>query len=383
VPGKRAVSKHHFTKPPPKSVFIVIPTYNEAENIEALIAELNLVCRELKNWRIDILVVDDNSPDGTAEIVKKLQHKFAAAHLRAQRVETQSIIHATPGLKTTPDLHATPGPKATPSFPETPGNNPIPRLHLLINKSKKGLGAAYTKAFTHILQNFTPDFIIQMDADFQHNPHDIPRFLAQTVQSPASNPAKTTNPTSAQNHTLSPDHAQCASNTNQTYEFIIGSRYIAGGDYPNWSFKRKLYSWGANLIARFIAGIYNIDDCTSGFRCISAKFLRSLDLTALKSDGYAFQMSLLHAASKKRIPIIQIPILFPNRRKGRSKLGHKDIREFFVNAFRLRFKRYRTAREQSAHTSAASAPTKKNQPANKPPKSAPGSTLQNSGTPAK
>ncbi len=148
---------------------------------------------------------------------------------------------------------------------------------------------------------------MQMDADLQHSPFDIPRFLAKAARG---------------------------------YEFIIGSRYIPGGDYPNWSFKRKLYSWGANLIARYIAGIYDIDDCTSGFRLISAKFLRSFDLLELKSNGYAFQMSLLHAASKKRIPIIQIPILFPNRRKGESKLGRKDIWEFFVNAIKLRFKNY-------------------------------------------
>jgi dolichol-phosphate mannosyltransferase len=148
---------------------------------------------------------------------------------------------------------------------------------------------------------------MQMDADLQHNPEDIPRFLSKAGRG---------------------------------YQFIIGSRYISGGDYPEWSFKRKLYSWGANLIARYIAGIYDIDDCTSGFRCISAKFLRSFDLKDLKSNGYAFQMSLLHAAHRKHIPITQIPILFPNRKKGESKLGHRDIREFFVNAVKLRFKRY-------------------------------------------
>ena len=241
-----------------KSAFIAIPTYNEAENIEALIKEIEEVRHTIKNWDIKILVIDDNSPDGTAALVKKLQ-------------------------------------------------NSHPNLHL-ITGDKKGLGAAYTRGFNHILKNFAPDFIFQMDADFQHSPGDIPRFLKKAEEG---------------------------------WDFIIGSRYIAGGDYPNWSFKRKLYSWGANLIARFIAGIYNIEDCTSGFRCISAKFLRSFDLKTLKSDGYAFQMSLLHAANKKRIPIIQIPILFPNRRSGRSKLGHKDIREFFFNAIKLRFKRYR------------------------------------------
>jgi dolichol-phosphate mannosyltransferase len=244
----------------PRTAFIALPTYNEAENISPLIEELEKVITETaKNgWHISILVIDDNSPDHTAEIVKRLQP-----------------VHAN--------------------------------LHLLQGE-KKGLGAAYTRGFNYILKNFTPDFIFEMDADFQHSPSDIPRFLKKAEEG---------------------------------WEFIIGSRYVPGGDYPNWSFKRKLYSWGANLIARFIAGIYNIDDCTSGFRCISAKFLRSLDLESLQSDGYAFQMSLLHAAHKKRIPITQIPILFPNRLKGRSKLGHRDIREFFFNAFKLRFKRYK------------------------------------------
>jgi len=257
---------HPATK---KSAFIAIPTYNEAENIESLITEIRQIAQTVKDWDIKILIIDDNSPDGTGAIVKKLQ-------------------------KQTP---------ANTGHPSTPGTD----LHL-ISGDKKGLGAAYTRGFNHILKNFAPDFIFQMDADFQHSPKDIPRFLKKAEEG---------------------------------WDFIIGSRYIAGGDYPNWSFKRKLYSWGANLIARFIAGIYNIEDCTSGFRCISAQFLRSFDLKTLKSDGYAFQMSLLHAANKKRIPIIQIPILFPNRRSGRSKLGHKDIREFFFNAIKLRFKRYR------------------------------------------
>jgi dolichol-phosphate mannosyltransferase len=254
-----------------RSAFIALPTYNEAENIAPLIMEIEKVAAMLAKrrdnpWTIDILVIDDDSPDGTAEIVKKLQKRS----------------HSTQGAA----------------------------IHLLTGP-KKGLGAAYTRGFNHILKHHDPDFIFEMDADFQHDPKDIPRFLQKAEEG---------------------------------WEFVIGSRYIPGGDYPNWSFKRKLYSWGANLVARFIAGIYNIDDCTSGFRCISAKFLRSLELESLHSDGYAFQMSILHAAHKKRIPIVQIPILFPNRAKGRSKLGPKDIGEFFLNAFRLRFKRYRWKR---------------------------------------
>jgi len=239
------------------SAVIAIPTYNEAQNVKILIKKLEKVFITSPDWNFSIVIVDDESPDKTADIIRKLQ-------------------------TTNPNLY-------------------------LISGTKKGIGTAYTRGFEYILKNHKPDFIFQMDADLQHNPDDIPRFLEKTKQG---------------------------------YEFIIGSRYVAGGDYPDWSFKRKLYSWGANLIARYIAGIYNINDCTSGFRCISAEFLRSFRLKSLKADGYAFQMSLLHAASKRKIKIIEIPILFPNRTKGISKLGRKDIREFFLNAIWLRFKKY-------------------------------------------
>ena len=241
-----------------RKVALAIPTYNEAKNIENLIRQLEKAISSLKNWHIEIFIIDDNSPDGTALIIKSLQKIYTNIHV--------------------------------------------------LSGEKKGLGAAYTRGFEHILKHFNPDYVIQMDADLQHNPKDISRLLAETKKG---------------------------------YEFIIGSRYVAGGDYPNWSFKRKLYSWGANVIARNIAGIKGIDDCTSGFRCISGRFLKSFNIKTLKANGYAFQMNLLHAACKKKIPITQIPILFPNRKKGKSKLQNKDIREFFINAFKLRFKRYK------------------------------------------
>ncbi len=240
-----------------KKLAIAIPTYNEAENLEELLNKLRKTVTTLKKWQIDIVIIDDNSPDGTAKKVQKYQADF-------------------------------------------------PGLHLMEGR-KEGLGAAYTRAFQYILKNLKPDYIMQMDADLQHNPSDIPRFLIKAEQG---------------------------------YDFIIGSRYITGGDYPNWSFKRKILSWGANFIARNIAGIYHVKDCTSGFRCISANFLKSFALQGLKTNSYAFQMSLLHAASKKTLRIVEIPILFPNRKKGNSKLGHRDIREFFINAFQLRFKKY-------------------------------------------
>jgi len=248
----------HPEKHNKKSACIAIPTYNEKENIEVLVNWLFKIFTQTPEWDMSILIIDDHSPDNTAEIVKNLQKHHHNIYL--------------------------------------------------LEGEKKGLGEAYTRGFEYILKNINPDYIFEMDADLQHNPEDIPRFLKKAEEG---------------------------------YEFIIGSRYAPGGDYPNWSFKRKLYSWGANLLARLIAGIKGIEDCTSGYRCIKASFLKSFDLRSLKTNGYAFQLSLLHAAVRRKLKIAEIPILFPNRRKGSSKLGHKDIREFFFHAFRLRFKRYR------------------------------------------
>ena len=110
----------------------------------------------------------------------------------------------------------------------------------------------------------------EMDADFQHNPTDIPRFLKEAEKGG---------------------------------QFIIGSRYVAGGDIPSWSFKRKMYSWGANVLARKIAGIGEVNDCTSGFRCIDATLFKSFDLNDIKANGYAFQLNILHVAVKRKLVI--------------------------------------------------------------------------------
>ena len=242
---------------PKKSACIVLPTYNEQENIAKIIEVLEKTFAKIPAWQMEILVVDDSSPDGTGKIVEDLQKQHA-------------------------------------------------NLHLLTG-SKKGLGEAYKRGFHYALEHLHPDYIFQMDADFRHNPDDIPHFL------------------------------KAAENGN---EFIIGSRYIPGGDIPDWEFKRKIYSWLANVVARDIAGIKGINDCTSGYRCISAQFLKNLTLKNIKGDGYAFQLSLLHAAVKKHLKILEIPILFPSRKKGVSKLGKRDMVEFFLNAIKLRFKRY-------------------------------------------
>ncbi|MFA5829843.1 MAG: polyprenol monophosphomannose synthase [Candidatus Gracilibacteria bacterium] len=236
---------------------VVIPTYNERENIEELLLKIKKVSSKITNWELDILIVDDHSPDQTSDVVKKLQK-----------------------------LHH--------------------NIHLL-NGPKEGLGKAYIRGFKYALQNIPCDYILEMDADGQHNPEDLPRFLEKAEQN---------------------------------YQFIIGSRYLSTEQKIHWDKKRKLISKIANFVARNIAGIDNIKDCTSGFRCISRAFLESFNLDALKSNGYAFQMDLLHAATKKQISIIEIPINFPDRKKGFSKLGLKDAFEFIFSAFKLRFKQY-------------------------------------------
>lgn len=241
-----------------KTAVIILPTYNEQENISRLIDALEKVFQKIPEWHMHILVVDDLSPDGTAQTVEAIQKH-------------------------------------------------LPNLHLL-KGSKKGLGEAYKRGFSYAMAHLKPDYIFQMDADFQHNPNDIPHFLKAAEKG---------------------------------YEFIIGSRYIPGGDCPNWEFKRKLYSWLANVGARILAGIKGINDCTSGYRCIKADFLKNLHLDQLKSNGYAFQLTLLHAATKKKLKILEIPILFHSRKQGESKLGNKDILEFILNAVTLRFRRYR------------------------------------------
>ncbi len=256
---KTAVAERLLNGAPPRGrAVIVLPTYNEQENIGKLIETLEKIFQKLPDWHMHILVVDDQSPDGTAKTVREFQKH-------------------------------------------------LPNVHLLEGK-KKGLGEAYKRGFIYAIKNLRPDYIFQMDADFQHDPSDIPHFLKATEKG---------------------------------YEFIIGSRYIPGGDCPNWEFKRKLYSWLANVGARLLAGIKGINDCTSGYRCIKADFLKNLHIEQLKSNGYAFQLTLLHAATKKKLRILEIPILFHSRKKGISKLGNKDITEFIFNAVTLRFRRYR------------------------------------------
>ena len=240
-------------------VIIIVPTYNERDNIGVLIGALqdqfNRIAHELH-----ILVVDDYSPDGTADVVRGLQANTEQLHL--------------------------------------------------IQGEKSGLGAAYIRGMKHALKVLEADVVFEMDADFSHKPGDISRLLSG-IESGA--------------------------------DFVIGSRYIKGGSIPeSWSLFRRLNSIGGNIAARYIAGIYRVRDCTAGFRAIRAALLKRIDLAGLRSQGYVFQVSLLHAALEQGADIREVPVDFIDREHGESKLRFCDICEFAKNVWWIRLKSSRT-----------------------------------------
>lgn len=238
---------------------IVLPTYNERENIQALIPALQDTLRTVP-YESHILVVDDNSPDGTADAVRSLMQ----AH----------------------------------------GN-----LHLITGE-KRGLGAAYIRGMQHALAALGTDVVVEMDSDFSHDPADLPRLL-KTLDAPA--------------------------------DFVIGSRYVPGGSIPSsWSWQRRANSRLGNLVARYVAGLYRVHDCTAGFRAIRSSVLRQIDFGTLRVKGYAFQIALLHRAVGLGAKVAEIPVHFVDRKLGESKLGISDIVEFLVNAWWIRLWTART-----------------------------------------
>ncbi len=231
---------------------IILPTYNERENIEKLLKKLLDVFKQIEDFDMKILVVDDNSPDGTQGIVKKF--------LDGKRI-------------------------------------------FMITGEKKGLGSAYINGFNYVLTKLNVDVLFEMDSDFSHKPEDIPRFLQEIRNG---------------------------------YDFVIGSRYINGGSTPDWGIIRKAISRGGNFFARVVAGMRDVNDCTSGFRAIKTDLIRKIDLDKLNVEGYAFQMNILYNALKNGAKIKEIPIVFNDRNLGSSKMRLKDLREFFFNSFKIR-----------------------------------------------
>ncbi len=230
-----------------KEILVIIPTYNELENIQKLVPQVLA-----QNSKIEILVVDDNSPDGTADAVEKM-------------MQTTS------------------------------------RLHLLKRSSKMGLGTAYVAGFRFALER-QYNIIFEMDADFSHDPEEIPRFL-ETIRD---------------------------------YDLVIGSRYIRGVNVVNWPMSRLLLSWLANLYTRIVTGL-PLKDSTSGYKCFRRRVLEAIDLDRVNSDGYAFQIEMDFKAWKKGFRLIEIPIVFVDRDVGVSKMNSGIVREAAIMVWRLRF----------------------------------------------
>lgn len=226
---------------------VVIPTYNEAQNIEQMIDRI--LFQGIRN--LDILVVDDNSPDGTGDIVERIAH-----------CETN--------------------------------------VHLLRRPAKAGLGTAYVAGFKYALKHGY-DYIFEMDADFSHDPDEIPNFLEALK-----------------------DH-----------DLVIGSRYKTGVNVINWPITRLVLSVGANKYTQFITGM-PIKDCTGGYKCFRRQVLEAIDLDRIASDGYSFQIEMNFKAWKKGFRIVEIPIVFADREAGSSKMSKKIIREAIWMVWKLK-----------------------------------------------
>ncbi|HNL38344.1 MAG: polyprenol monophosphomannose synthase [Saprospiraceae bacterium] len=232
---------------------VIIPTYNERENIEAIIGAVFALAEPFH-----ILIVDDGSPDGTADIVKNLQQRW----------------------------------------PE--------RLHLLERKGKLGLGTAYIAGFRWGMER-DYNYYFEMDADFSHNPEDLPRLL----------------------HACREEGADVA----------IGSRYCVGGHVQNWPFDRIFLSRGASFYASLILWMH-VSDPTAGFICYRRKVLETMDLNKIRFIGYAFQIEMKYAAYSLGFTLREVPITFKDREKGVSKMSLKIIREAMLGVLQMRGRRY-------------------------------------------
>ena len=234
---------------PERRSLIVIPTYNEIDNIEPLLTAV----MQITPPSTEVLVVDDGSPDGTGQLVDSLALSQ-------------------------------------------------PRIHCLHRAKKMGLGTAYVAGFRWGLeQGF--DALIEMDADFSHDPKYLPTML-QLLES---------------------------------HEFVIGSRYVPGGGTVNWGLGRKILSRGGSLYSRLILGA-NIRDFTGGFNGWRRKVLESVDLGSLRSDGYSFQIELKYRAFRRGFRFVEFPIIFEDRKVGKSKMNRRIVIEALGRVWSFRFR---------------------------------------------
>lgn len=228
------------------AAIVIIPTYNERENLARLVAAILA-----KDPGLQVLVVDDNSPDGTGEIADELARANS-------------------------------------------------RVRVLHRAGKQGLGTAYIAGFRYALAHGF-DYVVEMDADFSHRPEDLPRLL----------------------------HAA------HSADVVIGSRNVPGGGVVAWSPLRQAISRGGSLYARRLLGL-PIRDCTSGFKCFRREVLASLDLDGVRSNGYGFQVEVNYLCHRAGFRLVEVPIIFPDREQGHSKMSSRIVWEAAKRVWQLR-----------------------------------------------
>ena len=230
---------------------VIIPTYNEIENIKAIITAVTVLEKAL-----DVLIIDDGSPDGTASVVKEMMRGELSG-----------------------------------------------RLHLIERKGKLGLGTAYIRGFEWAIEQGY-DYIFEMDADFSHNPNDLPRL-----------------------------YKACAA---EGADVSVGSRYITGVNVVNWPIGRVLMSYYASAYVRTVLGI-TLRDTTAGFVCYTRKVLESIDFDAIRFKGFAFHIVMMFTALTLGYRIKEVPVVFVNRELGTSKMSGGIFSEALFGVMRLRW----------------------------------------------
>jgi len=224
---------------------ICLPTYNERENLEPMV-------HALVPLGVRVLVIDDNSPDGTGEIADRL----------ADELDVVSVLH---------------------------------------RERKEGLGPAYLAGFERALADGA-EYVLELDCDFSHDPADVPRLLAA-----------------------------CDAGA----DLALGSRYVPGGGTENWGLLRRIVSWGGSFYARALLGV-GVRDLTGGMKCYRRRVLETIDLDAVESKGYAFQIETTYRALRKGFRVVEVPIRFVDRTEGHSKMSHGIVLEAIVKVPALR-----------------------------------------------
>lgn len=235
------------------SCLVIIPTYNEIENIELMVRKVMSL-----HPSFDLLIVDDNSPDGTAQKIEELQQEFSE------------------------------------------------RLFLEKRQGKLGLGTAYIHGFQYALKKGY-EYIFEMDADFSHNPEDLLKLREACEK--------------------------------DSFDVAVGSRYITGVNVVNWPMHRVLMSYFASIYVKMVTGM-PIKDSTAGFKCYRSKVLETIDLSKIKFVGYAFQIEMKFQAWKYGFKIKEVPIIFTERVRGKSKMSVRIFREALMGVLSIKISSY-------------------------------------------